>query len=32
MTSFEPVPDDYEQLLKEIVKVYPPPEKKMAAT
>jgi ABC-type phosphate/phosphonate transport system substrate-binding protein len=28
MTSFEPVPDDYEQLLKEIVKVYPPPEKK----
>jgi ABC-type phosphate/phosphonate transport system substrate-binding protein len=28
MTSFEPVPDDYEQLLKEIVKTYPPPEKK----
>ncbi len=28
MTSFEPVPDDYEQLLKDIVKRYPPPEKK----
>ena len=28
MTSFEPVPDDYEQLLKDIVKAYPPPEKK----
>jgi len=28
MTSFEPVPDDYDKLLKEIAKSYPPPEKK----
>jgi ABC-type phosphate/phosphonate transport system substrate-binding protein len=28
MTSFEPVPDDYDKVCKEIVKAYPPPEKK----
>jgi ABC-type phosphate/phosphonate transport system substrate-binding protein len=28
MTSFEPVPDDYDKLLKDIVKAYPPPERK----
>jgi ABC-type phosphate/phosphonate transport system substrate-binding protein len=28
MTSFEPVPADYDKLLKDIVKAYPPPEKK----
>jgi ABC-type phosphate/phosphonate transport system substrate-binding protein len=28
MTSFEPVPDDYDKLLKDIAKAYPPPEKK----
>jgi ABC-type phosphate/phosphonate transport system substrate-binding protein len=27
MTSFEPVPDDYDKLLTEIAKAYPPPEK-----
>jgi hypothetical protein len=31
ITSFEPVPDDYDQLLSDIAKAYPPaerPEKK----
>jgi len=28
MTSFEPVPDDYEKVCKAIAKAYPPPEKK----
>jgi ABC-type phosphate/phosphonate transport system substrate-binding protein len=28
MTSFEPIPDDYDKLCKEIAKAYPPPEKK----
>jgi len=30
MTGFEPVPADYDKLLKDIVKSYPPPEKKKA--
>jgi phosphonate transport system substrate-binding protein len=28
MTSFEPVPDDYDKVCKEIAKAYPPPEAK----
>ena len=28
MTGFEPVPADYDKLLKDIVKTYPPPQKK----
>jgi len=28
MTSFEPVPDDYDTVFKKIVKAYPPPKKK----
>ena len=26
LTGFEPIPDDYEQTLKDIVKTYPAPE------
>jgi ABC-type phosphate/phosphonate transport system substrate-binding protein len=28
MTSFEPIPEDYDKVCKEIAKAYPPPEKK----
>jgi ABC-type phosphate/phosphonate transport system substrate-binding protein len=28
MTSFEPIPDDYDKLLTDIARAYPPPEKK----